>query len=119
MKKSLPELSVERARLLERIAYQRRDLSLALAPLLAAESNGQRLISWCASTAASIKARPWRVALVVVGVMVMKPRRVLPWLLRGAALWRGWRAIRAALPQDVRDVLQQMLRPQSNNNRAR
>lgn len=110
MQKKLPELYLERGRLLERIAYERHDVAFALKPLQDAEDLGRRVCVLGSSAATFIRDRPWWVALVVAGVVVAKPRRVWPWLLRGVALWRGWRSLRAVMPPALQAFVTATLR---------
>ncbi len=112
MNKPLAELYLERGRLLERIAHQRVAVAQQLAPLQHAAEVGSRFLVMASQGVAFVKARPWVVALTVSILLIAKPRRVLPWVLRGVGLWRGWRALQAAIPPRVWAVASQLLQRQ-------
>lgn len=101
MSNDLSDLYLERGRLVERIANQRITLAQHLRPLQDAEDKGRRLLTMWSDGMTYLKSTPWLVALVVVTVVIVKPRRILPWLLRGVTLWRGWKALRSAVPPEL------------------
>ncbi len=112
MSKPLAELYLERGRLLERIVHQRVVVAQHLMPVQHALDVGQKFLTLWLQGVAYVKARPWLVAVALVTVLVVKPRRVLPWALRGVGLWRGWRALQAAIPLGLRDAASQLLQRQ-------
>ena len=85
--------SLERGRLLERIAYQRQSVAQQLKPLDEAAQRARQFAVLGMGAVQWVQARPWLVVLAVSAVLVIKPRRILPWVERGVALWRGWQAI--------------------------
>ena len=98
MKKSLAELAFERGRLIERIAHQRTTLAQQLRPLQDAQEASHRLLARCRVGVDYLRARPWLLALGVLAVVLVKPRRSVAWVLRGWVLWRYVRTLRAAVP---------------------
>jgi len=100
MKKSLAELAFERGRLIERITHQRTTLAHQLRPLQEAQEASHRLLSRCRVGLDYIRARPWLLALGVLAVVLVKPRRSVSWVLRGLVLWRYVRKLRAAVPPE-------------------
>ena len=101
MKTSLAELSFERGRLIERIAHQRSTLARQLQPLQDAQATGYRLLARCRLGVDYLSARPGLLALGLLAVVLVKPRRALAWGLRGAVLWRSWRRLRASIPPEL------------------
>ena len=119
MNKTLAELNLERGRLLERIAYQRQTLAQQWIPVHDAEQAGRRLLERWAAGVQFVKSRPWLFAVLLATVWVVKPRRVWPLVVRGAALWRGWRLVRRVIPAKVLSVLTEVLSAQLPNKRRR
>jgi len=101
MKKSLAELAFERGRLIERIAHQRTTLAQQMRPLQDAQDTTHRLLAHCRVGLDHLRARPWLLALGVLAVVLVKPRRALAWGLRGVVLWRYVRKLRAAVPPEL------------------
>ena len=99
MAKELQVLAQERGRLLERIAQQRRVLSVQLIPLQKAVNAGDRALASGRNSWQFVRVHRAAIALIagVVGsvFIVLRPRRALVLLGRGFALWRGWRSIQA------------------------
>lgn len=101
MTTSLAELAFERGRLIERIAHQRSTLAQQLQPLQDAQVTSQRLMMRCRIGVDYLSARPWLLALGVLTVLLLKPRRALTWGLRGVVLWRYVRRLRTAVPPEL------------------
>lgn len=101
MTSSLAELAFERGRLIERIAHQRSTLAQQLQPLQDAQVSSQRLMARCRVGVDYLSARPWLLALGVLAVVLLKPRRALAWGLRGVVLWRYVRRLRTAVSPEL------------------
>lgn len=91
------DLALQRGRLLERIATQRRQLGEDLQPLGAALRAGDRAMAGVQAGAAYVKAHPRSVALLAGVLLLWRPRRAWRWLKRGFVVWRAWRALRRQL----------------------
>ena len=99
MDKRLAELHRERGELLRRIAMQRASLAGQLAPLERASSIADRAVGLLRSGLQFLREHPVAVALAVSALGVRKPARSWRWLQRGLFVWRGWRTLKALLPQ--------------------
>jgi len=92
----LTELYLQRGRLLERIAAQRRDLAHRTVPLRTACDTTDRLLGLVREAVGFAQRHPVAVASFAAALIVMRPRRAWRWLRRGYFLWRGWRRLRGA-----------------------
>jgi hypothetical protein len=101
MNKSLIELHQQRGRLIERITSQRATLTRELAPLQAASDAGSRVLALLRGGVQYLKSHPLPVVLVVLTLVLLKPRRAWRWAGRGLFLWRSWRVLRAWLPASL------------------
>jgi len=101
MSKNLTELHQQRGQLLERIASQRATLARQALPLQAAADTGSRIVALLRDGVQYLKSHPLPVALAVLALVLLKPRRALRWAGRGLFLWRSWRALRAWLPASL------------------
>ncbi len=101
MNQSLTDLYLQRGRLLERIASQRATLAWQLVPLQNASDAGSRVMAMLRGGVQYLKSHPLPVALAVLALVLLKPRRALRWAGRGLFLWRSWRALRAWLPESL------------------
>lgn len=99
MTSQLQVLALERGRLLERIACQRRVLGVQLVPLQKAANTGDRAVALGRNSWEYVRLHRAAIALIagVIGAVfvVVRPRRFLGLLTRGFALWRSWRSIQA------------------------
>lgn len=98
MQQRLIELQVQRGRLLERIANQRRDLAQASTPVGHALHVGDRLTGLIERGKRFSLAHPVAVGAAVVVLVVLRPAGVLRWSRRGFMFWRTWTTLRAAFP---------------------
>jgi len=103
MQKRLIELHQQRGRLLERSATERNALARQWAPLARGIQVGDRIAEGVAQARAFALQHPLAIAAVVAVVVVLRPRGVLRWSLRGVSAWRTWTALRAALPAFLRN----------------
>jgi hypothetical protein len=95
MRARLIELRERRAQLLERAARDRAGLGEWL-------ERAEVVEGWMAKGAAAagwLRRRPLLVAAGVAMLIALRPRRALPWLAKGVALWRAWREARALWQQ--------------------
>ena len=99
MTKELQVLAQERGRLLERIAQQRRVLSVQLIPLQKAVNAGDRALALGRDWWQFVHVHRAAITLIagVVGsvFIVLRPARFVRLLGRGVALWRSGRSIQA------------------------
>lgn len=98
MQKRLIELQLQRGRLLERIAHQRRALAADIVPVAHTLQLGDRVSDLLAQGKRFVLEHPLAVAAVVGTAVVLRPAGVLRWSRRGFLAWRSWRALRASLP---------------------
>lgn len=101
MNPKLIELHRQRGRLQERIAQQRTMLAGQLKPVLDAERLGQRGLHWTTDALEHMKSQPWSVALVVIAVLLVRPRRLWRGVRLGFWLWRRYRKLRELVPQTL------------------
>lgn len=99
MQKRLIELHLQRGRLLERIANQRHDLSVQLAPLERAVHIGDRVAAAADQCKVFVLEHPLTVTAAVATVVVLRPRGVLRWTRRALVAWRAWVTVKALLPR--------------------
>jgi len=88
---TLIELAERRGRILERIATQRTTLAQELAPLSRALSFSGRVADRYHEALGWLRARPLVAGSLVVGVMLLQPRRswrLARWGLLGWRLWQ-------------------------------
>lgn len=98
MKKTLVELQLERALLIERIAAERSVLARQLAPFQRAAETSDKVSAFVARIVLYVRQHPLTMAAAVGFLVLLKPRRGLRWLQRGFVLWRSWRTLRAWQP---------------------
>ncbi len=98
MQQRLIELQRQRARLLERIAHERRSLAIQIQPVARVLHVGDRLADLFARCRRFALQHPLTVAAVVGAVLVLRPAGTLRWARRGLVAWRSWNALRGALP---------------------
>ncbi|MCB2039589.1 MAG: hypothetical protein H6929_21405 [Rhodoferax sp.] len=98
MQARLIELQLQRGRLLERIAHQRRALADQSQPVAHVLHVGDRLAEVVAQGKVFVLRHPLAVAAVVGALVVLRPAGVWRWSRRGFFAWRTWTAMRAALP---------------------
>ncbi len=98
MQQRLIELQLQRGRLLERIASQRRGLSQAGAPVAHALRFGDRLSEWAERGKRYALEHPLVVCAAVAALVVLRPTGAARLARRGFLLWRTWTTLRAALP---------------------
>jgi hypothetical protein len=101
MNKSLFELHQQRGRLLERIASQRATLARQLGPLQNVSDASSRVFALLRGGLEYLKSHPLPVALAVLALVLLKPRRAWRVLQGGLLLWRRWRVLRAWLPMSL------------------
>ena len=101
MSGGLPDLQRQRAQLLERIAFQRANLSREVAPVQSALNVVDRATQAAHNGLLYLKAHPLPVALVVSALVLVRPRRVWGLLGKGMVLWRGWRSLQTFVPPAV------------------
>ncbi len=109
MAKTLAELAQERARLTERIQAQRANLARELAPLQRVSQAGNTLSALLGEAIAYVRARPVATAVMLGGLVLVKPRGAWRWAKRGFLVWRGWRAVQQWQPGSAMDVVRQVL----------
>ena len=90
----LIELYVARGRLRERIAVQRTQLARELAPLGGALRLVDRSRAALHQAGQWLTAHPGVVSVVVVAVLVWRPRAVFRSLRWGYSAWRSWTRLR-------------------------
>jgi hypothetical protein len=91
MNRNLTELHLQRGRLIERCATQRRTLTHQLTPVRTACQTADRTLAAVRTTILYVQQHPAGVAAFVTALLVLRPRRVWGWLQRGFFLWRAWR----------------------------
>lgn len=91
----LIELYVQRGRLRERIGVQRAQLARELAPLDYALQLVDQTRAVVHRTGQWLTAHPGVVSLVVVALLVWRPRAVFRSLRWGYSAWRSWTRLRA------------------------
>lgn len=105
MQQRLIELHQQRGRLLERIATQRRTLSLQARPVTHALRFGDRIRDWAEQGKSFALEHPVAVGAVVTLVVVLRPSGVLRWSRRSLMAWRTWITLRAFLPRFLAERL--------------
>ena len=92
----LLELHVQRGRLQERIATQRTQLAQQWAPV-------GRVLHVARSVRLAVRAgiiyllqHPLAASATLAGIVLLKPRSVWRWGVRGLFVWRSWRALHGA-----------------------
>ena len=88
------ELSVERGRLLERIARQRQELGGELAPLRTALVVTDRGVAQARAAAGFVRQHPSIVVATLTLFVALKPSRLWRWSRRAFFFWRSWRYLR-------------------------
>ncbi|WP_367847898.1 YqjK family protein [Rhodoferax sp. WC2427] len=109
MAKTLAELDQERARLTERIQAQRANLVRELAPLRRVSNASNVLSALVAEAVAYVRARPVAMALLLGGLVLVKPKGVWRWAKRGFFIWRGFRAVQQWQPGTFMDIVRQVV----------
>jgi hypothetical protein len=97
MASRLTELHLQRGRLLERIAAQRRTLARQVAPVRTACDTTDRVLDLLRQAAGFVQRHPVAVTAFAAALLVMRPRWAWRWLRRGFFVWRGWKSLRAGL----------------------
>lgn len=92
MNRRLAEIRLRRERLIAKAAAQRDEVALRLdswrAPLAVADRG--------ATAVQYVRAHPGALALALIVLAALSPRRALRWARRGVIFWRGYRwALRA------------------------
>ncbi len=90
----LIELYVQRGRLRERIGVQRTQLARELAPLGGALQLVDRSRAVLLQARQWLTAHPGAVSVVVVALLVWRPRAVFRSLRWGYSAWRSWTRLR-------------------------
>lgn len=98
MQERLIELQLQRGRLLERIAQQRRTLAVQTRPVTRALHVGDRLVDGFDRCKWFALQHPLTVTAVVGALVILRPATVMRWARRGFIAWRTWGAMRTALP---------------------
>lgn len=98
MQQRLIELQLQRSRLRERIASQRRGLAQAGAPIAHALRFGDRLAEWAERGKRYALEHPLVVGAAIAGLVLLRPVGAARLARRGLLLWRSWTTLRAALP---------------------
>lgn len=93
----LLELSLQRGRLQERIAQQRRELASSLQPLGAALGHAERGIAAAENGVAWLRAHPLAVGAAVAVFAALRPRRAWRFGRRAFVAWRLWQRARSRL----------------------
>lgn len=102
--KSLADLERERGRLLERIAGQRRQLPVQLAPVAQLLQLGDKVVQTVHAGRDFVRRHPWAVGAFGALMVLRRPRSIGRWAKRGLFIWRGWRTAR-----NVMQVVQRQL----------
>ncbi|HPT49135.1 MAG TPA: YqjK family protein [Accumulibacter sp.] len=98
MNQALIDLAVQRGRLMERSSIQRRQLQQQLLPLDRALRATDRAVSSLKKGTDYLEKHPGAVAAAALVLLVMiRPRGVWRWGMRGFFVWRGWRKLRVEL----------------------
>lgn len=88
----LAEIRTRRERLLARAGAQREEVALLLVPW----QTPLRIADRGLAAAAHLRTHPELVAVAVIVLLVLSPRRALRWARRAYVAWRGYRwAVRA------------------------
>ena len=98
MNKKLIELHQQRGRLQERIASQRASLAQQCAPLVRVSNTSSRIFNGLRVGVQYLQQHPLPVALSVLVLALLKPRRAWRWGKRGLYLWRKWQVLRSWVP---------------------
>ena len=98
MQKRLIELQLERARLSERAAGERRLLTSQTHGVKGTFSLGSGLRDALAKGQKLAAQHPVLLGLVVAAVVIVRPRRLIGGLGMGLRLWRLWKTIGRELP---------------------
>ncbi|APW40100.1 hypothetical protein RD110_25230 [Rhodoferax koreense] len=109
MKKTLAELQLERALLIERIAAERTVLARQLAPFQRAAETSDKVSAFVARITAYVREHPLTMAAALGLLALLKPRSSLRWAQRGFMLWRSWRVLRAWQPVGLLQKLRRFL----------
>lgn len=88
------DLALQRGRLLERIATQRRQLHEDLQPFCTALQTVDQVVAVAQAGAAYVRAHPRAVGMLVGAFVLLRPRRAWRWARRGVVFWRIWRRMR-------------------------
>lgn len=98
MQTRLSELQLQRGRLLERIAQQRRLVALQVQPIARSLQVGDRLADLVSECKRFVLQHPLAVTAAVVVVIVLRPAGAWRLASRGLVVWRTWTALRGSLP---------------------
>ncbi len=94
MNPTFVDIALQRGRLIERIATQRRSLGRQMQPVEHALDTVDRTRALVLMSAAFVRTHPGAVAAVVAVLALMKPRRAWRWGRRGFVAWRTWLSLR-------------------------
>lgn len=98
MNQALIDLAVQRGRLMERSTIQRQELQRLLLPVDRALQATDRAVNSLRKGADYLGRHPGVVAAAaMVLLVVIRPRGVWRWGMRGFFVWRGWRKLRGQL----------------------
>ena len=112
--KSLAELQVERARLVERIAIQRDTLGQHFVPVAGVLQFGERVNQTLKSAVQFVRSHPLAMGSLAAVLLLRKPRLSLRWVRRGLFFWRSWRTVRSlaqTLPGQIERAMQAYAQP--------
>ncbi len=98
MQTRLIELHQQRGRILERIAAQRGLMSQQLVTLEAVFSFQNRVSSAVQDGKEFARRHPAGIAVVLLTLVLLKPRTVLRWTQRALVGWRTWRSVSGWVP---------------------
>ncbi|MCY7304755.1 MAG: YqjK-like family protein [Rhodoferax sp.] len=105
MQTRLIELHQQRGRLQERIANQRRELALQMAPLQGVLAVPERVGRLVQEGKQFVVQHPLVLGTALASLLLFKPGFVVRWAGRGVTVWRTWRTVSAMLPGFVRERL--------------
>ena len=89
--------SLQRGRLLERISQQRAALALELAPVVGVLTTADQVIDGAEKTRRWIGENPLISGILVIGLLIWRPKGALKLAKNGAVGWRALRLIKRLL----------------------
>jgi len=110
MQTRLIELHQQRGRLQERIAHQRRELALQMAPLEGVLAFPDRVGRLAQEGKQFVVQHPLVLGTALAALLLFKPGFVMRWARRGLTAWRTWRTVSAMLPGFVLEHLRSVRR---------
>jgi len=90
----IAEISLQRGRLLERIAAQRLSLARELQPATQSLAAIDRLAARARSGSDYVRQHPGVAILTLSALAAIKPSRAWRWTKRGFFAWQTWRTLR-------------------------